>query len=602
MLLNKDKENLKKIFGFDKYKNNQEEIIKEVLDGKNVLAVMPTGGGKSLCYQLPATLFNGITIVVSPLIALMQSQIAQLKLLGIKAGCLNSSNSDKENSETIKMLESNELKMLYLAPERLIKNETISLLKSKKISLLAIDEAHCVSQWGHDFRKEYLKLGEIRKELSMVQTIALTATADETTRNDIIDKIFPIKPCIFIAGFDRPNIYLSMLSKNNAKKQILSFIEPLRGQAGIIYCSTRKKTEEWSVFLKENKFNALPYHAGMSIDNRKKNLESFIQDKGIIITATIAFGLGIDKPDVRFVCHANMPGTIESYYQEIGRAGRDGLPSFNLTIYGLDDISLRSRQISEQDSTNEKKRLESQRLNQLIALCEATRCRRQVLLSYFGEKVDACRNCDICKNGIELIDGTKDAQKILSAIKRTGERFGVAHIINILMGNLTENIKKYSHDELRTFGVGSDLNKNTWQSIVRQLFSAGHIQIDIKNYGALKILKTGNDILFNSHEFKRREEFLTAKKDIMKNKINFDDIIGKDEILYEKLRELRLEFAKKLKLPAYVIFPDKSLIEMAKNKPKNLNEFEEIYGVGKAKLKKFGKYFINLIENNNQIN
>ena len=596
MLKNKDKENLKNIFGFDEYKSGQKEIIQEVLKGKDILTVMPTGGGKSLCFQLPATLFDGITIVVSPLIALMQSQVSQLKLLGIKSGCLNSSNSNEENNEVIKMLESNKLKMLYVAPERLVKQETISLLKTKKISLLAIDEAHCVSSWGHDFRKEYLKLGDIRKELSMVQTIALTATADETTRKDIIDKLFPKKPSIFISGFDRPNIYLSMLPKNNAKNQILSFIEPLRGQTGIIYCSTRKKPEEWANLLREKKFNSHPYHAGMSIEDRKENLEKFIQEEGIVITATIAFGLGIDKPNVRFVCHANMPANIESYYQEIGRAGRDGLPSLNLTIYGLDDISLRSRQINQQNSNSEKKLLENQRLNQLVALCEATRCRRQVLLSYFNEQIKACDNCDICKDGIKLIDGTIEAQKILSAIKRTGEKFGVSHIVDILIGNKTENIIKYSHDKLKTFKIGNELDKSTWQSIIRQLFSAGHINIDIENYGALKILKTGKDILFNSCEFKRREEVLVAKKQIIKNKISLLDIHVDDEILYEKLRKLRLEFAKKLRLPAYVIFPDKALIEMAKYKPKNVDEFEKIYGVGKAKLKKFSKEFIKLIE------
>ena len=599
MHVNKDKENLKNIFGFDKYKNGQEEIIRDILNGKDILTIMPTGGGKSLCYQLPATLLEGITIVVSPLIALMQSQVAQLKLLGISSGCLNSSNSDKDNYETIKMINSNEIKLLYLAPERLVKKETIDLLKTKKISLLAIDEAHCVSQWGHDFRKEYLKLGEIRKELSMVQTIALTATADDTTRKDIIDKIFPKIPRIFISSFDRPNIYLSMLPKDNAKKQILSFIEPLRGQTGIIYCSTRKKTQEWSDFLKEKNFYSLPYHAGMSINDRKKNLEAFIQEDGIVMTATIAFGLGIDKPNVRFVCHANMPGNIESYYQEIGRAGRDGLPSLNLTIYGLDDISLRSRQINEQDSSKEKKRLESQRLNQLIALCEATRCRRQVLLAYFGEEINECGNCDICINGIKLIDGTKDAQKILSAIKRTGERFGVSHIVDVLIGNNTENIKKFSHNKLKTFGIGNDLNRNTWQSIIRQLFSAGHINIDIENYGALKILETGNNILFNSLIFKRREEFLLAKSNINKNKLELDLILDEDEKLYENLKKIRLILAKKLRLPAYIIFPDKSLIEMAKYKPTNLQDLEKIYGVGKAKLKKFGKQFIKIINENN---
>ena len=598
MILNQDKKNLKNIFGFDNYKSNQEEIIKELLEGKDILTVMPTGGGKSLCYQLPATLFDGLTIVVSPLIALMQSQLSQLKLLGINACCLNSSNSDTDNKKVIEMLENNQIKLLYVAPERLIKNEIINLLKTKKISLLAIDEAHCVSQWGHDFRKEYLRLGDVRKELSMVQTIALTATADETTRKDIIDKIFPNKPSIFIAGFDRPNIYLSMLPKNKAKEQILTFIKAFKGQTGIIYCSTRKKTEEWSEYLKDHSFNALPYHAGMTANNRKKNLEAFIQEEGVVITATIAFGLGIDKPNVRFVCHANMPGNIESYYQEIGRAGRDGLPSFNLTVYGLDDISLRTRQINDQDSTEGKKRLEKQRLNQLIALCEATRCRRQVLLSYFGENIKACGNCDICKHGIELIDGTEDAQKILSAIKRTGERFGVTHIVDILIGNQTENIKKYSHDKLKTFNIGNKLDKNTWQSIIRQLFSSGHINIDIENYGALKILKTGNDILFNAYKFKRRKEVLITKLSTVKNNITLNDINEDDENLYKKLKELRFEYAKKLKLPAYIIFPDKTLIEMAKYKPTNFKELEKIFGVGKAKLKKFGKYFISVIINN----
>ena len=597
-MLNQDKKNLKNIFGFDDYKNNQQDIIKDVLEGKNILTVMPTGGGNSLCYQLPATLFDGLTLVVSPLIALMQSQVAQLQLLGIKAYCLNSSNSDDENKAIIEMLKSNEVTLLYIAPERLIKNETIDLLKTKKISLLAIDEAHCVSQWGHDFRKEYLKLGEIRKELSMVQTIALTATADQTTRKDIIDKIFPKKPSVFIAGFDRPNIYLSMLPKNKAKEQILSFIKPFKGQTGIIYCSTRKKTEEWAKYLKGHSFNALPYHAGMTVENRKENLEAFIQEEGIVITATIAFGLGIDKPNVRFVCHANMPGNIESYYQEIGRSGRDGLPSFNLTIYGLDDISLRTRQINDQDSTEEKKRLEKQRLNQLIALCEATRCRRQTLLSYFGEEIKECGNCDICKYGIDLIDGTVDAQKILSAIKRTGERFGVTHIVDILLGNKTENIKKYSHDKLKTFNIGSDKDKSTWQSIIRQLFSSGHINIDIENYGALKILKTGNDILFNAYKFERRKEVLSPKLNTVKDNITLSDINEDDETLYNKLKELRSEYAKKLKLPAYVIFPDKTLIEMAKYKPTSSEELEKIFGVGKAKLKKFGGNFINVIRGN----
>lgn len=589
---------LKSVFGFDKYLPHQEEIITQVISGHDVLTIIPTGGGKSLCYQLPALLFDGVTIVVSPLIALMQSQVAQLKLLGIKAATLNSSNSNDENYKTLDLLNINNLKLLYAAPERLLKKETIELLKNKKISLLAIDEVHCVSQWGHDFRKDYLKLGDLRKELSYVQTIGLTATADISTRKDIIEKIFKKKPKVFIKGFDRPNIYLSMLPKNNAKKQILSFIEPLRGETGIVYCSTRSKTEEWAAFLKSKNFNALPYHAGMNENERKNNLNSFIHDEGVVVTATIAFGLGIDKPNVRFVCHANMPSNVESYYQEVGRAGRDGLPAFNLTIYGLDDITLRNQQISNQDSDEEKKRLERQRLNTLIALCEATRCRRQVLLTYFNETTESCGNCDICKYGIKLIEGTIDAQKVLSAIMRTGQRFGAAHIINILTGTESDNILKYSHNKLKTFGVGNDLNKNEWRSIIRQLYSAAHISIDIKNYGALKILKSGNDILLHSHQFKKRYEILTGRIKKEKKIINLNEISVYEKLLFIKLKEFRLDLSKKLNLPAYIIFPDKTLIEMSKLKPTTLTELEKIHGVGKAKLEKFGKNFLNIITDN----
>ena len=586
---------LKTVFGFDEYLADQERIIAEILSGKDVLTIMPTGGGKSLCYQLPALMFKGMTVVVSPLIALMQSQVAHLQLLGIKAASLNSSNTYQENRKTLDMLGSNELKILYAAPERLVKQETIDLLKNKNVSLLAIDEVHCVSKWGHNFRKEYLELGHLRKELSMVQTIGLTATADRTTRKDIIEKIFQKTPRVFLGDFDRPNIYLSMLPKNNAKKQILSFIEPFKGEAGIIYCSTRTKTEEWAAFLRSENFNALPYHAGMNEDERKKNLKSFIHDEGVVITGTIAFGLGIDKPNVRFVCHANMPSDIESYYQEVGRAGRDGLPAANLTIYGLDDITLRNKQINEKDSSEGKKRLERQRLNALIALCEATGCRRQFLLSRFNETTEPCGNCDICKYGIKLIEGTIEAQKILSAIKRTGQRFGVGHIVNILIGAETENIIKYRHDKLKTFGVGSDLDKNEWRSIIRQLYSADHINVDIENYGALKIMKGGYEILSNSKEFKRRQEVLTGKIRKEKKKISSKDMTIDDEPLFEKLKELRLNLSKKLNVPAFVIFPDKTLIEMAKLKPKTLDELEEIYGVGKAKLEKFGEDFLNII-------
>ena len=423
---------LRTTFGFDAFRPGQAEIVEAVLAGRDVLAVMPTGSGKSLCYQLPALLSDGLTIVVSPLIALMRNQVAQLCSYGVAAASLNSANDAFENRQILDRIARSELRLVYVSPERLVKSETRELLKRANVALLAVDEAHCISQWGHDFRPEYAALGEVQADLGGVQTVAFTATADAATRTDILEKLFSREPAVFVHGFDRPNLRLAMQAKAGGRKQVIDFTREHPGQSGIIYCSSRRKTEELAEFLRQNGVKALPYHAGMEGLARSRNQDVFLQEDGVVMVATVAFGMGIDKPDVRFVLHADMPANIESYYQEIGRAGRDGLPAATLTLYGMGDIRLRRMQIDESESTNEQKRVDRQRLNALVSLCESPRCRRQTLLTYFGETTQPCGNCDFCCDGAEVIDGTIAAQKALSAMVRTGERFGTEHLTNVL--------------------------------------------------------------------------------------------------------------------------------------------------------------------------
>jgi ATP-dependent DNA helicase RecQ len=587
------------VFGFTAFRPGQADIVSAILDGRDVLAVMPTGSGKSLCYQLPALVRDGLTIVVSPLIALMRNQVAQLCGNGVAAASLNSANDPAENRAILDRIARGELRLVYVAPERLLKAETLDLFKRAGVAMLAVDEAHCISQWGHDFRPEYAALGAVQAEFGGVQTVAFTATADAATRTDIVAKLFAQPPILFVHGFDRPNLRLAMRAKSGGRTQIADFIKGRRGQSGIVYCASRRKTEELAEFLRQNGGNALPYHAGMESVARSRNQDAFLQEDGVVIAATVAFGMGIDKPDVRFVLHADMPANIESYYQEIGRAGRDGMPSDTLTLYGMGDIRLRRLQIDESETTAEQKRVDRQRLNALVSLCESPRCRRQTLLAYFGEAAEPCGNCDFCCEGAEVIDGTIAAQKALSAIVRTGERFGTEHLANVLLGENTEAVEKFGHDCLPTFGVGKEYGKQEWRSIFRQLHGAGIIALDITGYGTWSVTETGRGVLKgNASVTLRRDTLKPATRKTARaaaNAVALADGAEGDAELFEALRRRRSELAKEQRVAAYVVFADKTLIDMARRKPATAAEMSAVHGVGEAKLRQYGDVFLDVI-------
>jgi ATP-dependent DNA helicase RecQ len=591
---------LKSVFGFDAFRPGQPEIIGAVLAGENVLAVMPTGSGKSLCYQLPAILRPGLTVVVSPLIALMRDQVRQLQALGVEAASLNSSIEVEESRRIRQSLRDGTLKLLYVAPERLARPDTVEMLDDVGVGLLAIDEAHCVSQWGHDFRPEYLRLGEIREQIRCLQTLALTATADGPTRADIVEKLFRRPPRTFVRSFDRPNLHLAMQPKDNARKQLAAFLEGHKGESGIIYCSSRKKTEELATHLGLAGYRTLPYHAGMAQPSRDANQDVFMQEDGVVMVATVAFGMGIDKPDVRFVAHADLPQNVEAYYQEIGRAGRDGLPADTMTLYGLDDMRLRRLQIEEGEASEERKRIERQRFNALVALCESPRCRRQTLLAYFGEVSDAaCGHCDLCQGNIEVFDGTVDAQKAMSAILRTGERFGTEHLVNILTGNATEAIRRYGHDTLKTFGVGKDRDVNGWRSILRQIYAAGLISLDIVEHGRWTLTEPGRRVLRGEAKVDLRTDVANRAVGRKAKRRTAEAVAiaagGGDDTLLAALKALRQSLAKAQRQPAYVIFPDRTLIELASVRPTAKEQLLEIHGIGEAKLKRYGTAFLDVV-------
>ncbi|MCR9219234.1 MAG: DNA helicase RecQ [Alphaproteobacteria bacterium] len=589
---------LSEVFGYEGLRPGQEDVLSHVMGGDDVLAVMPTGAGKSMCYQLPAVARGGLTLVVSPLIALMRDQVSALRAAGVEAGSLNSATDPDERRRVLDALEDGRLRLLYLSPERLAGGDALRLLEGRRVDLLAIDEAHCVSQWGHDFRPEYTRLGEVRRRLGSCQTIALTATADRATRDDVARQLFDARPAILVHGFDRPNLRLAMRPKAGPRRQIRDFLALHRGESGIVYCNSRRQTEELATDLLADGVDAHAYHAGMEKADRERAQDLFLARDGVVIFATVAFGMGIDKPDVRFVAHAGLPKSIEAYYQEIGRAGRDGLPADTLTLYGLDDIRLRRAQIDESEAPEERKRVDRQRLNALVALCEAPRCRRQTLLAYFGETdTEPCGNCDLCLDGVETVDGKIEAQKALSAILRTGERFGVEHLVALLRGEATEKIRRFGHDKLPTFGVGADRTKIQWRGIFRQLYALGIASFEPADQGAWKVGPQGRAALKGEASVRLRLEPERSARASRPSRTRAPAALpdGVDEALLQRLKARRLELARAEGVPAYVVFPDRTLIEIAAARPDSLAAFGRLHGVGAAKLERYGEAFLAVV-------
>ena len=590
---------LRDVFGYPAFRGAQAEIIDHVSGGGDALVLMPTGGGKSLCYQIPALLRPGCAVVVSPLIALMQDQVDALTQLGVKAACLNSTLAWQEAQAVEQALFNGTLDLVYIAPERLLLDRTLAMLdaldEAGKLALFAIDEAHCVSQWGHDFRPEYLQLSALHERYPAVPRIALTATADQATRNEILARLGLGDARVFLSSFDRPNIRYTVVEKDNAKKQLLGFLTGRKGQAGIVYCLSRKKVEETAEWLSAQGYPALPYHAGLPAAERAANQRRFLREEGLIMCATIAFGMGIDKPDVRFVAHLDLPKSIEAYYQETGRAGRDGEPAEAWMTYGMQDVALQHARIAESGAGEGQKILESQRLTALLAYCEAPRCRRQVLLDYFGEEREACGNCDVCSEPPELWDGTLAAQKALSAIFRTGMRFGVAHLTDILRGKATDKIRQWHHDKLPTFGVGNDLDDHAWKSVFRQLAAAGLVHVDMAEHGALQLTEAAREVLKGQRTVQLRRQ---AKRKPTSAKVSrgpVSDLEPGDEALFQLLRKWRADTAREQAVPAYVILHDKTLRELAEVRPVSHGLLAGITGMGSAKIEHYGKELLELI-------
>jgi ATP-dependent DNA helicase RecQ len=598
---------LNSVFGLPAFRGEQEAIVRHVTNGGNCLVLMPTGGGKSLCYQLPSLLRQGCGIVVSPLIALMRDQVAGLLEAGVKAAALNSTLSFDEASEVEARLLAGDLDLLYVAPERLLTPRCLALLGRARIALFAIDEAHCVSQWGHDFRPEYIGLSVISERFPDVPRVALTATADELTRREIVDRLRLADAPSFVASFDRPNIKYEIVDKQNAPAQLKAFIaERHAGDAGIVYCLSRAKVEDTAAALSRAGVTALPYHAGLDAGSRARNQDRFINEDGVVIVATIAFGMGIDKPDVRFVAHLDLPKSIEAYYQETGRAGRDGKPSSAWMAYGLSDIVQQRRMIDESSGAEAFKRVSIGKLDALVSLAETTGCRRTRLLGYFGETPGAtkCGNCDNCLSPPLVRDGKVIAQKLLSCAYRTGQRFGAMHLIDILVGRLTERVKQFGHDKLSVFGVGRELNEKQWRAALRQLVAMGHLQPDSEAFGALKLTETARGVLKGETEVMLREETAGSRIRTTRSKSRRGDIAPEfaaqakpgDADLLGALRAWRSETARKRGVPAYVVFHDATLDGIAASRPATLSELRNISGVGDKKLEHYGDELIALVK------
>jgi ATP-dependent DNA helicase RecQ len=585
---------LKDVFGFDGFRPGQEEIVEAVIAGENVLAIMPTGGGKSLCFQLPALMREGVTVVISPLIALMRDQVRALQEAGVGAGALTSGNTPEETDAVWEGLDAGTLKLLYMAPERLAAGSVQGMLKRVGVRMIAVDEAHCVSQWGHDFRPDYLRIGELRRALN-VPLAAFTATADSETRTEIIEKLFDgAAPSAFLHGFDRPNIHLAFTAKNKPRDQILDFAAARRGQSGIVYCGTRAKTEGIARALREAGQKSIHYHGGMEAEDRRIAERQFQQEDGLIVCATVAFGMGVDKPDIRWVAHADLPKSIEAYYQEIGRAGRDGAPAETLTLFGPDDIRLRRTQIDEGLAPPERRTADHGRLNALLGLAEALECRRKTLLGYFEEADVTCGNCDLCDTPADVFDGTTAVRKALSAILRTEEWFGAGHLIDILLGVETDKVKARGHASLPTFGVGGEYDRRQWQAVFRQMMGHDLIRPDPERHGALRMTDVALPILRDEAKISLRRDTIKAAGATRRPAVK-QMVSEEDAPLLSALKAKRRALAEAAKVPAYIIFTDRSLIEMAETRPGDLDGMARIGGVGAKKLETYGRAFLDVI-------
>lgn len=591
---------LKAVFGYDSFRGQQAEIIQQVCQGGDALVLMPTGGGKSLCYQIPALLLDGVTIVVSPLIALMQDQVSNLTELGVAAAAMNSSVSIDERRTTAARMQRGEIKLLYLAPERLIQPATLSFLQRLPISLFAIDEAHCVSQWGHDFRPEYLQLSQLAELFPQVPRIALTATADARTQQEIVQRLRLEQAQQFVASFDRPNIFYRIQPKNNPRQQLLGFLSQQRGNSGIVYCLSRKSVENIAEFLSSHGHPALPYHAGLSNETRAKHQSRFINEEGLIIVATIAFGMGIDKSNVRFVAHIDLPKSLESYYQETGRAGRDGLPADAWLVYGLQDMLFLKQMLANSEGNERFKRVEQHKLSAMLALCEETRCRRQAILAYFGEQLEqSCGNCDNCLEPPQTWDATEAARQALSAIFRTGQRYGVGHLIEVLLGRNNERITNTGHQHLNLYGIGKQTSEANWRSLFRQLVARELVDVDVEGFGSLRLSESCRPLLRGEEQlFLRLDQYGSKNNKPSKSASKISDLIEPHQLAtWEQLRSLRRALAEEHGIPPYVVFSDKTLYDMLCCEPMSMADMAEISGVGIHKLERYGEDFLSVFTN-----
>jgi ATP-dependent DNA helicase RecQ len=591
---------LRSVFGYDSFRGQQEAIIQHLLAGKDALVLMPTGGGKSLCYQIPAMIRPGVGVIISPLIALMQDQVNALIQFGVRAAFLNSSLTPESAQYVEQRMLRGDLDLVYVAPERLMTPRFLQLLEQTPLALFAIDEAHCVSQWGHDFRPEYLQLAVLHERFSHIPRIALTATADEPTRREIIERLNLYRADIFVTGFDRPNIRYRVVLKQSGRTQLANFIKTEHpNDAGIVYCLTRARVEEVAKWLTDQGWNALPYHAGLDNLTRKRNQDRFINEEGVIMVATVAFGMGIDKPNVRFVAHLDLPKSLEAYYQETGRAGRDNLPANTWMAYSLGDVISLRQLIASSEANEQRKRIEQIKLNALLGYCETTTCRRQVLLKYFGERLaEPCGNCDTCLEPIESWDGTIAAQKALSCVYRTGQRFGAGYLVDVLLGKSTERIDRFQHNRVSTFGIGKELKESQWHAVFRQLVAAGRLTVDVEGHGGLRLTAESWPILKGQEKVQFRKDPEPRKKLPKSLKPMERSAFGDPatQALWDALRARRLQLARDQGVPPYVIFHDSTLMEMVRYRPQRLEDLGTLSGVGKAKLERYGKVFMEVLE------